>query len=271
MKKSQLAIIINFLLFVFVTFAYSAKSSENLTLEDVLKGIQSSQTEITSGKWAVVYKHNETPYQADEAWVLGFKLTDYSADRSREPVWAYRWLQKDLKEERYVRTLFSDGKRQLSITEFPSGSPPMIENSEGFYYFEIRKLLGRCFEIWLSPQAVKDFLPLKNLPGEYMISNMMYMANGNNTLERFTIDANKGFCIKRIEYFRPPDAEEPYTFYDFFDYRSSKEGIWYPCIIRHGSYDFAKKTKKNIEEWNILKVEVNMKFPEDFFQIPEKY
>jgi hypothetical protein len=95
----------------------------------------------------------------------------------------------------------------------------------------------------------------------------MYMANGNNTLERFTIDANKGFCIKRIEYFRPPDAEEPYTFYDFFDYRSSKEGIWYPYIIRHGNYDPYKKTKKNIEEWNVIKTEVNTEFPEDFFQI----
>jgi len=269
MKKSQLAIMISFLLFALVTLAYSAKGSENLSLEDVLKGIQASQSEITSGKWAVIYKRNETPYQVDEAWVLGFKLTNYSADRSRELTWAYRWLQKDLQKERYVRTLFSDGKRQLSITEFEN-APPMIENSEGFYYFEIRKLLGRCFETGLSPQAVKDFLPLENIPGEYMISIMMYMANGNNTLERFTIDANKGFCIKRIEYFRPPDAEEPYTFYDFFDYRSSKESIWYPCIIRHGNYGFTRKTKKNIEEWNTLKVEVNTKFPEDFFQIPEK-
>jgi len=254
-------------------FAYSAKSNENLTLEDVLRGIQSSQTEITSGKWAIVYKHNETPYQANELWVLGFKLTDYSDGRSREPIWAYRWVQKDLIKNNYVRTLFSDGKRQLSITEFEN-APPMIEkflNPYGPNYFEIRKLLGRCFEFWLSPQAVKDFLPLKNLPGEYMISNMMYITNGNNILERFTIDANKGFCIKRIEYFRPPDAEEPYTSYDFFDYRSSEEGIWYPCIIRHGNYDFAKKTKKNIEEWHILKVEVNTRLPEDFFQIPEKY
>ena len=189
MKKSQLAIIINFLLFVFVTLAYSAKSSENLSLEDVLKGIQASQNEITSGKWAVVYKRNETPYQVDEAWVLGFKLTNYPVARSMEPIWVYRWLQKDLTKNGYFRTLFSDGKRQLSITEFPFyNAPPIIvelPNSYDPQYFEIRKLLGRCFEIGVSPQAVKDFLPLKNLPGEYIVSIMMYMADGNNTLKRF--------------------------------------------------------------------------------------
>jgi len=97
MKKSQLAIIISFLLFVFVTFAYSTKSSENLTLEDVLKGIQSSQSEIASGKWAVVYKRNEALYQVDEAWVLGFKLTNYPAELDNSCL-KYHMIREDSKD-----------------------------------------------------------------------------------------------------------------------------------------------------------------------------
>ncbi|HIE28269.1 TPA: hypothetical protein EYP66_13375 [Candidatus Poribacteria bacterium] len=219
-----------------------------------------------------------------EEWNLAFEVAYFSA-KTKEPIFAHRLVQKDKRkytdtEEAefyvggYTRSVIFDGIHALVLPEaspnvISSPETPPAGSPESFNY-EIRQLIGRCIETNLRKQDIETFAPIKDGQSEYLLA--FRIGKEKQILKKAIIDVEKSFCVKRIEYFITPDAQQPYSVVEFLEYRRSKAGIWYPQKIKRVGYRIKGTTRQisSIEEWDIAEVRFNVSFPDDFFQIPEK-
>ncbi|MDE0186959.1 MAG: hypothetical protein OXP71_16080 [Candidatus Poribacteria bacterium] len=217
-----------------------------------------------------------------EEWNLAFEVA-YFSRKSKEPIFAHRFTRKDIKKyvdpgaaEFYnaglTNTVIFDGQRAILSTEAPPNviNPPEapLGASEDFVY-EIRLLIGKCIDTNLQRQDIEIFAPVTGGKSEYVFA--IRIGKEKHILKKVFIDIKKGFGVKRIEYFSPPDAEYPYKTVEFLEYQSSS-GIWHPRKIRRVGYQIKGDTRRisRTEEWNIKSAKFNVRFPDDYFRIPEK-
>jgi len=282
----------------------SMKDTSPKQLEDVLRGIRLAQAEITSGKLKIIYKLDVSPIKSQEEanaeaqvlirelsgelsseeqkrprdrteeWYLAFEVA-YSA-KTGEPIRACRLVQKDIRGRAHwpAETIaFSEGVYGATLAGVMhplmiSNAPPCITAPPGCdtSTYELGQLMDKFIETNLQKQDIESFALLKGSQSEYVFSYRV--GKEKQILKRVVINVEKGFGVKRIEYFNPPDAQQPSSVAEFLEYRRSKANIWYPRKINRVGYTMKGTTRKisSIEEWNIVEAQFNISFPDDFFQ-----
>ena len=217
-----------------------------------------------------------------EKWNLCFEAIYYSAS-SKEPVFAHRFTKKNIKE--YVDpdeaafyhagqtlTAIFDGERTIIFAEV---SPNRIYNPEqslgppGEFNYEIRQLIGRCLETTLRKEDIHFFAPMRGKKSEYVLA--FRVGENEETLTRVVIDVDKGFRIRRIEYFAPPTAAQPYSAVEFLEYQSTS-GVLHPRKIKRFGYETKGDSRQitSREEWEIKVAKFHSRFPDDYYQISEE-
>ena len=217
-----------------------------------------------------------------EKWNLCFDVVYYSAS-SKEPIFAHRFTKRNIRkyEDSEEATFYRAGQTLASIfdgehTIISIEAPPnMINSSEqslgppGSFNYEIRQLIGRCIETDLRKQDIDFFAPIGGKKSEYVLA--FRIGRKKNILKRAVINVEKGFCVKRIEYFSLPNATQPYSVVEFLEYQFSS-GVWHPRKIKRFGYKTKGDSRQisSAEEWDIKIAMFHSRFPDDYYQISDK-
>ncbi len=213
--------------------------------------------------------------QLHEKWNVVFELAYISA-KTKARIFAYRFTRKNVKEYATAEAaefygagdevaFISDGLHEQVSHSSANASlrlPLIIEG--GMWH-----LLGRWQGINLREVNIESFTSIKDGHGEYVLTFQTRI--GRKMPEKVTIDAEKGFSIKRMESFSSSDAELPETVIEFLDYQLSS-GIWHPRKITRVDYWMKKGVRqiRNKEEWEIRRALLNTNFAEDLFQLDDR-
>ena len=213
--------------------------------------------------------------QLHEKWNVVFDLAYISA-KTKARIFAYRFTRKNIKEYATAEAaefygagdevaFISDGLHEQASHSSANASlrlPLIIEG--GMWH-----LLGRWQGIDLQAANIETLSPIKDTLGEYVLTFQTRI--GRKMPEKVTIDAEKGFSIKRIESYSSPDTELPVTVIEFRDYQLSS-GIWHPGKITRVDYWMKEGVRqiRNKEEWEIRRALLNTNFAEDLFQLDDR-